>query len=147
MSQAVPDHQRAGCSWARAGISRVVLLFAISAMTGCARPSLYDWGSYEDSLYLRYADQDFSQAESYLSQSIPRTAHPSRAPPGVYADYGFLLYRRGDYAGALQYFEKEKKAFPESSALMTKLSDRVQQKMDEKSSPKDVDPDPAPAVP
>jgi hypothetical protein len=45
----------------------------------------------------------------------------------VYADYGFLLYRRGDYVGAIEKFEQEKRAFPESAALMSKLIERIQQ--------------------
>lgn len=129
MNKANHDHQTLACSWPRWRASAILLLVAISGMTGCATTSLYDWGNYEDSLYLRYTDHDFNQAESYLSQSLPSTAHPSRIPPGVYADYGFLLYRRGDYSGAIQYFEKEKQIFPESSALMTRLIDRVQQKI------------------
>ena len=44
-----------------------------------------------------------------------------RVPPGAYADYGFLLFRRGDRKGAIAYFEKERLLFPESSAFMTKL--------------------------
>lgn len=107
----------------------LLLFAAVSGIIGCAPTSLYDWGHYEDSLYLRYTEHDFGQAESYLKGSLPATAHPSRVPPGVYADYGFLLYRRGDYSGAIQYFEKEKQIFPESSALMTKLIDRVQQNL------------------
>jgi hypothetical protein len=45
----------------------------------------------------------------------------------VYADYGSLLYRRGDYAGAIEKFEQEKRAFPESAALMSKLIESIQQ--------------------
>lgn len=114
------------------GVSALLAWFAITA---CAPVSLYDWGDYEDSLYLRYTDQDFGQAESHLHDSLASVNHPSRVPPGVYADYGFLLYRRGDYTGALEYFEREKKAFPESSALMTKLSERVRSKMSADANP------------
>lgn len=113
----------------------IPLLVVTVGATGCARQTLYDWGEYEDTLYLRYTENDFAQAESYLRRTLPTTAHPSRVPPGVYADYGFLLYRRGDYPGALQYFEKEKQTYPESSALMTKLIDRIRQKTARKDSP------------
>lgn len=127
MSKSDPGHPVSSI-WIQRGTFSILLLVAITGMPGCAPTSLYDWGQYEDSLYLRYTEHDFSQAESYLSHSLPPTAHPSRVPPGVYADYGFLLYRRGDYAGALEYFEKERQTYPESSALMTKLIDRVRQK-------------------
>lgn len=119
-------------TWPR---SLAYTLLISAGLAGCAPKTLYDWGKYEDSLYLRYADKDFGQAESYVNQSLPTTAHPSRVPPGVYADYGFLLYRRGNYSGALEYFEKEKKTYPESAALMTKLIERVQQKTAQKDNP------------
>jgi len=49
-------------------------------------------------------------------------------PPGAYAEYGFLLFKQGDNRGAKAYFEKEKSAFPESGALMTKLIEQVEKK-------------------
>jgi hypothetical protein len=110
-------------------IAFIALLTIIGGLTGCARTKpLYDWGKYEDSLYLRYMDKDFSKAESYVSESLSTTTQPNKVPPGVYADYAFLLFRRGNYAGAIEYFEKEKKSFPESSVLMTKLIEKVNQK-------------------
>lgn len=109
------------------------VLTALIGGAGCAQQrGLYDWGGYEDSLYLRYTASDFAQAETEVAGTLPTTAQPSRVPPGVYADYGFLLYRRGDYARAIQFFEKEKATYPESSLLMTKLIDRVRQRSDGK---------------
>lgn len=48
-----------------------------------------------------------------------------RVPPGAYADYGFLLFRRGDSAGGLTYFEKEMMVFPESAIFMDKVIGRA----------------------
>lgn len=99
------------------------------AMVGCATPSIYYWGNFEDGLHNRYMIQDQAQADVYLFETI-RTAEQQnlRVPPGAYADYGFLLFKRGDREGAIAYFEKEKRLFPESSAFMTKLIERVKQK-------------------
>ena len=98
-------------------------------MVGCATPSIYYWGNFEDGLHNRYITQDQAQADVYLFETI-RTAEQQnlRVPPGAYADYGFLLFKRGDREGAIAYFEKEKRLFPESSAFMTKLIERVKQK-------------------
>lgn len=98
-------------------------------MVGCATPSIYYWGKFEDGLHDRYITQDQAQADVYLFETI-RTAEQQnlRVPPGAYADYGFLLFKRGDREGAIAYFEKEKRLFPESSAFMTKLIERVKQK-------------------
>jgi hypothetical protein len=107
---------------------RVCLCLVIgAALAGCAPPALYQWGEYEDSLYQRYVKEDIAGSEAHLRETLVAAELKSRVPPGVYADYGFLLYRRGDYAGAIGYFEKEKRAFPESAALMSKLIERIQQ--------------------
>ena len=98
-----------------------------AGLAGCAPPALYQWGEYEDSLYRRYVKEDSAGAEAYLRETIVAAELKSRVPLGVYADYGFLLYRRGDYAGAIVKFEQEKRAFPESAALMSKLIERIQQ--------------------
>lgn len=101
----------------------------VCTMMGCATPSIYYWGKFEDGLHDRYITQDQAQADVYLFETI-RTAEQQnlRVPPGAYADYGFLLFKRGDREGAIAYFEKEKRLFPESSAFMTKLIERVKQK-------------------
>ncbi len=98
-----------------------------AGLAGCAPPTLYQWGEYEDSLYRRYVKEDSAGAEAYLRETLVAAELKSRVPPGVYADYGFLLYRRGDYAGAIAKFEQEKRAFPESAALMSRLIERIQQ--------------------
>ncbi|MFH0907654.1 MAG: DUF4810 domain-containing protein [bacterium] len=51
-----------------------------------------------------------------------------RIPPGAHADYGFLLFRRGDISGGVSFFEMEKRAFPESAAFMDKVIDRADKK-------------------
>ena len=98
-----------------------------AGLAGCAPLALYQWGEYEDSLYRRYVKEDIAGAEAYLRETLVAAELKSRVPPGVYADYGFLLYRRGDYAAAIEKFEQEKRAFPESAALMSRLIERIQQ--------------------
>ncbi len=100
-----------------------------AGLAGCAPPALYQWGEYEDSLYRRYVKEDSAGAEAYLRETIVAAELTSRVPPGVYADYGFLLYRHGDYAGAIEKFDQEKRAFPESAALMSRLIERIRQQL------------------
>ncbi len=98
-------------------------------LVGCSAPSIYHWGKLENGLHDRYVNEDHAQADVYLLETITTAEQQHlRVPPGAYADYGFLLFRRGDRRGAIAYFEKEKLLFPESSAFMTKLIERVKQK-------------------
>lgn len=99
-----------------------------TSLIGCGGPSLYYWGDFEQGLYDRYVTEQPAQADDYLLNTITDAEQEhQKVPPGAYADYGFLLFKRGDRNGAIAYFEKEKQAFPESSALMNKLVDRIKQ--------------------
>src|SRR6187455_2783581 len=102
---------------------------AASAVLGCAQPSIYHWGKFENGLHQRYVNQEHAQADVYLLETIGAAEQQNlKVPPGAYADYGFVLFKRGDRAGAIAYFEKERLLFPESSAFMTKLIERIKQK-------------------
>lgn len=73
-------------------------LICIMILTGCAPSERYYWGSYEASLIERYAVNNTQLSASYLSQTLLEAEKQQQAgaqfvPPGVYADYGFLLYR------------------------------------------------------
>lgn len=106
-----------------------VLSLLATVLGGCAAPSVYHWGKFENGLHERYVNQNSDQADAYLFETISTAEKQSlRVPPGAYADYGFVLFRRGDREGAISYFEKEKRMFPESSAFMTKLIERVKQR-------------------
>lgn len=112
-------------------VSRLIfccLMFSTLLLEGCAQPGLFYWGEYEGSLYERYVANDSGHTEAHLQESFAEAQkNNQRVPPGLYADYGFMLYKRGDKSGAINFFDKEKKLYPESSLLMTKLIDRVNQ--------------------
>jgi hypothetical protein len=42
-------------------------------------------------------------------------------PPGIYAEYGFVMYEEGNNQQAVFYYQKEADKWPESRAFMTKL--------------------------
>ncbi|BCT67296.1 DUF4810 domain-containing protein [Nitrosospira sp. NRS527] len=109
--------------------SRFLILVVAMGLAGCSAPSIYHWGRFEDGLHDRYVSQNHPQADAYLLETITKAEQENlRIPPGAYADYGFLLFKRGDREGAIAYFEKEKRIFPESDAFMTKLIERIKQK-------------------
>ncbi len=98
-------------------------------LSGCVPPGLYYWGDYETSLFERYVENNPQHTDAYLTQTLTEAeAQHRKVAPGVYADYGFLLYTRGDKAGAIENFQKERALYPESQALMNKLIERIQQK-------------------
>jgi hypothetical protein len=96
---------------------------------GCAPPPLYNWGRYEDSLQASYAAQDEAKVWSDLEVTI-NPAKGGRIPPGACAEYGFLLYKRGQRDRAIEYFQQEARMFPESKALMDRLIAKVREQLD-----------------
>lgn len=105
----------------------LVIALPLILFTGCAE-SLFHWGKYEDSLIERYIENDTTQTETHLRDIFTEAeSTQQRVPPGIYADYGFMLYKRGDKSTSISYFEKEKKLYPESSFFMNKLIERIKQ--------------------
>lgn len=112
----------------------VRLLATISVATvisGCAT-GLYQWGDYEDSLHRRYTDPSAAGQERAFAmiqetiQDLERKAQ--QVPPGLYADFGYLLYRQNRLQEAIAYFRKEASTYPEATLLMESVISRIEKK-------------------
>ncbi|GJL66387.1 MAG: hypothetical protein NPIRA05_13580 [Nitrospirales bacterium] len=79
---------------------------------------------------LRYEDtSEEGQLESFalLQETIEEAdSKEGRLAPGVYADYGYLLFKRGNAKEAVVYFKKEAALYPESKYFMDSLISRIQ---------------------
>lgn len=127
---------------------RVVAMVGLMLTLGACTPSqrgLYDWGDYEDGMSAQLIDNDPNAALAIYVQTLNQIQQRNgRVPPGLCADYGFLLYLRGDYGGAIANFEREKQLFPEAAPLMDKLIARVNQRQGLAEPPADGVPAPTP---
>lgn len=107
-------------------------LLALLGLTACAAPPIFYWGQYEESLYKRHADlSDQGQGEAFkmLELTIQEAeAKNSRVPPGVYADYGYLLFKQGKVDEAVVFFRKEAETYKESRYLMDSVISRIERK-------------------
>lgn len=96
---------------------------------GCHR-TLYDWGTYEASLFRMYSSREnFSAAKEIdrLQREVERTQRRGRLlPPGKMAHLGYLYLLAGDSARARHCFETEKQLFPESEHFMDFLLARLE---------------------
>ena len=88
----------------------------------CAKPRThYYWGNYSEfskKYYTRY-DRDLYIRD--LLSIINKRFKRKVIPPGLYAEYGYLLLQSGDITQARVYFNLEKKHWPESTPLMDSL--------------------------
>lgn len=104
-------------------LSLVVSFLAMSVLSGCVAQNKYYWGGYEASLYSYYKDPAKIAALSASLDETIRTSEKTNkiVPPGVYAEYGYILHQQGRSKEAVPYFEKEKNKWPESTHLMDSM--------------------------
>lgn len=99
---------------------------ALALLTGCS-PSkgIFYWGDYSSTLY------DFKKEPSETTQKahekeLLRVMKVSgekntKVPPGVNAEYGYILLRAGNETDGMAYLDKETALYPESAVFITRL--------------------------
>ena len=103
------------------------LCVLLGLLCGCTSNTLYTWGKYDQWLYENYKSPK-NDEELYVDLTRLITEYESRKnpavkpmAPGLYAEYGFLLMRRGENEQAIQYYNKEKALWPESAVFMDSM--------------------------
>lgn len=113
-----------------------IILISIVIIISCATP-LYNWENYEKTsyLYLKNADSTSIQGILETYQKIidnPKKSvggvTPSRGvvPPGIYADYGFVLLQEGKTEKGKTMLLKEIESYPESKVFIEKILEMVE---------------------
>ncbi|MPY74728.1 MAG: DUF4810 domain-containing protein [Alphaproteobacteria bacterium] len=118
-----------------ATLFRTTVLSAVMLTVGaCVQDRLYTWNDYEGDLYGYYKDPEkLSALMAALQTTIAENEKAAEAggtgggkrairmPPGLYAEYGYLLLLSNRQQEAKEYFQKEKDTWPESSTLMDRM--------------------------
>jgi hypothetical protein len=99
---------------------------------GCVQ-TRHDWGDYSNELYTYYKSptaEERAELTEELLKIFDRVEKKGKnPPPGLYAEYGTLLFQSGDYSGAITFYEKEKKAWPDSAKYMDSLISSLNQQV------------------
>jgi len=103
----------------------ICLAAAITFLGGCAAPTLYSYGQYEELIYATYAAPGKMNPEMQVEKmeqdyQKARSAN-KRMCPGWHAHLGRLYYQLGKMDQAQQEFQTEKAEFPESTVLMERF--------------------------
>jgi len=100
----------------------ICVLFLLFFLIGCQAHSRYYWSSYDTKMYKHYKNpaerEQFVQA---LKEILDEAEPEGKVPPGIYAEYGFVMYEQGNNQQAILYYQKEANKWPESRAFMNKL--------------------------
>jgi hypothetical protein len=117
-------------------------LAACVLLTACttARPIPYAWGHYSLTLYQLKkdpCDANLQIHKQVLVQIIQASNQQSmRVPPGVYAEYGYILVREGRAEEGVKYLDLEAKTYPESTVFVERVKAQASQAPSEKESEK-----------
>lgn len=106
-------------------IKRIAIALCIGALaTGCAtNNTLYNWGNYENNLFNYYEKPELQEAIVASQIEFLRELENSglRPAPGLFAEAGTFLLLEGDRQGAIEFYQKEHDAWPESQPMMSVL--------------------------
>jgi hypothetical protein len=127
-------------------IKLFVIISALTLLAGCAAQPRYTWCKYDCTLYDHYKNP--AQNDEFieeLKEAVMKSEAAGQVPPGLYAEYGYVLYEKGDSQTAIQYFRKEADKWPESRVFMAKMITNAQKgykKKEEAAKPDTADAEP-----
>src|ERR1035437_1881586 len=108
-------------------ITIVAIFLGMLLITGChpANNDTFYWGDYSSTLYAlkkNPSDSTLSVHKKQVLTVINESADKKKqVPPGIYAEYGYLLLKNGDVKNGIDYLDKELILYPESSVFINRL--------------------------
>jgi len=103
-----------------------IIVGCVIAMTSCStQKSLYSWYDSEDATYTytkRGTEETLTKAMAQYEKVINKQKGIRKTvPPGVNAEYGFLLYKTGKKEEGLALLKAKIKAYPESEKCISRI--------------------------
>ena len=99
------------------------ILFLISSCT--TTQNLYSWHDYEDITY-QYNKKHTEELkvkvlEEYQNMIQKQNGIRATVPPGMYAEYGYMLYKTGKKEEGIRFLKEEIKLYPESEVYISRI--------------------------
>lgn len=104
-----------------------VVLCAVSCST---TQTLYSWSGYDDAVY-DYTKTGHEKSVEKLTKIYDKLINNSGGlrkvpPPGVCADYGYLMIKKGEIELAKELLNKEIELYPESKPFIDRVIKRIE---------------------
>lgn len=92
---------------------------------------LYSWYNYEDVTY-QYSKKTTEELQVKVLEQYQKITTRQKdlrkvVPPGMYAEYGFLLYKTGKKEEGLSFLKQEVKLYPESEKYISRIIKQLEQ--------------------
>jgi hypothetical protein len=93
---------------------------------GCAQTeNTFYWGDYSETLYDFKKNPDDKTLKAHSDQLLlimkEAPNKKTRVPPGVYAEYGYILLKQGKESDGMGYLDKEMELYPESVVFIKRI--------------------------
>ena len=106
-------------------------LIILFASCSSSTESLYTWYDYENSAYQyqkKYSDESYVDAmEEYLKVIEKQKGARKVVPPGLNAEYGYMLYKNGKIQEGLKFFKQEIALYPESEVYISRIIKQLEE--------------------
>ncbi len=108
-----------------------IVAIALMVASCTTTKALYSWYDYEDVVY-EYNKTPTEQRqvrvlELYKKLSEHQTGARGVVPPGMYAEYGYLLCKTGKREEGLAFLKKEIALYPESERYISRIIKRLEE--------------------
>lgn len=109
----------------------LIVIFALAAFSCTTEKQLYNWRGYDDAVYAYTKTADEQSTENLIQiyeKLINKPGGTRKAPPpGVCADYGYILIRKGEIAKGKDLLIKETMLYPESKPFIDRIINRFEE--------------------
>ncbi len=107
---------------------KLLLLTGCLLLLGACTPqvtTLYNWDKYNETAY-KYVKNNTAADEEAMLQAFQRmidnpTGTRKVPPPGICADYGYMLVKRGKTKEGLDLLKMEVALYPESAVFVERI--------------------------
>jgi hypothetical protein len=104
----------------------ITSMFCLWALASCApHDNTFYWGEYSSTLYDFKKDPSEKTLEAHKKQLLliieESGKKNKKAPPGVNAEYAYFLLKEGKEADGMEYLEREKTLYPESTIFIERI--------------------------
>lgn len=111
----------------------LALGLALMSLASCAMgrsQHLYSWYGYDDVIY-NYSKSPTPEAKERLIALYQKIINKPRGyrravPPGIYAEYGYLLVKEGKLEEGQRLLRLEVEHYPESSVFVNRILQQLQ---------------------
>lgn len=100
--------------------------FVVVAISSCTTTNtMYSWYNYEDITY-QYSKKRTDELKAKVLEQYQKLTEKQKGtrkvvPPGLYAEYGYMLYMSGKQDEGLNFMKEEIKLYPESEKYISRI--------------------------